>query len=105
MNLFSPMFSNESFDLDDIHTYLKFYPEWLSLSLSGLRKEAWRDAGESLVYMQYWHPDIFFGKQVGRVDKLCGELMSYKNYIDTEENRLKIMSWRFRFADEVENMC
>ena len=105
MNLFSPTFCNDVHDLDDIKTYIRFHPEWTTLNLWGLWLEAWRDAGEALFYMQYLHSDVSFGKQVGRIDILCKELLKINHYEDTEENRIKAMSWRFRFKDEVENMC
>jgi len=105
MKMFSPKFSNETYDLDDIDTYIRLYPRWYDLSWAGLWKEAWRDAGEALVYMQYWHSDVSFGEQVARIDDLCKELMDLNVFQDTKENRIKLMSWRFRFADEVENMC
>jgi hypothetical protein len=108
MNLFKSRFMGEvdEVDLDDINFYKEYAPKWTKMTSIELRRDAWHEAGYALIYTQFRHPDVFFGQpQVDRVHDLCKELMTLDQCDNSEENCIKIMSWLFRFKDEIENMC
>ena len=60
MDIFIGTFEKE-YDLDDQSIYPE---EWKTIPIYKLWRKCWTAAGESLFYMQYFHPDIDFGEQV-----------------------------------------
>jgi hypothetical protein len=72
-----------------------------------LHEWAYSILGMSLYYMQYVHPDIDWGDQKKRIDKMCKqyEKQSAQYYKDTKANRLWIRKFIFKLLDETENMC
>lgn len=91
-------------DLND----LTIYPDcWKEKESYDLWFMAVKRAGESLFFMDYLHPDIDWGGQRIRVDKLCKELAGIRVSMieDSLKNRLKIMKFLYRLEDEVENQC
>ena len=104
MDIFKHSFADGEVDLDDLNTYRE---EWLEMSISELHKEIWSVLGQSIFYMQFFHPDTEWGDQEKRVHEFCRQYVSeIKNrYVDTKENRLWCLKFLYRFADEVENQC
>lgn len=92
-------------DLDNIATYLKDYPDWLHKESYVLWTMAWKEAGASLFYMRYLEPDVDWYEQAKRIHTLCEELAEMRVSVieDSQEARLKVMKWLYRFKDEVEN--
>ena len=95
----------EEVDLDD----LTIYPErLLKLNTRELFEYCWTIMGKSLVYMQFFYPDIFKDDpQTIRVRNYCQRFawMRKKYMEDTPENRLLWLKLIYRFDDEVENQC
>jgi hypothetical protein len=91
-------------DLDDMSIYLD---KWKEMTTWQLWNEGWTEAGRSLFYMKYIHPDMEGTDQWNRVDKLCNELMILWKHVgdDSPEHRLIFMKWLYRFQDEAENQC
>ncbi len=90
-------------DLDNLNIYSQ---EWKDMPIQDLFYLAWGKAGRSLFYMTYFWPDEKGDLQWCRVNDLCKELVGWngkKRY--TEDDRLELMSWLYRFEDEVENQC
>lgn len=104
MDMFSCIFAETGkVDLDDLRTYPK---TWLNLSNQELWKKAERRAGESLFYMGFlWPLESGWRSQEKRVHEFCRELVKmFRNRFDnSDENRLKLLKWLFKFAEEVEN--
>ena len=112
MREFSTAF-NGKVDLDNPETY-KHLPE-------GVRKldsMMFLKIGEALVYMDYFHPDIFPKKETGtkgnwhdnagfyqrkRVEKLIKHFA--ENRGDNWENEVWFKEQIFVFEEETENMC
>ena len=101
----------EEWDLDDLSTYPD---EWKSKKSYDLWLIAWTEAGRSLFYMQFIHPDWDYdGKgnkicnQEERVAEFCKELVDMRVGVieDSPENCLKVIKWLYRFQDETENQC
>ena len=100
------MFKNyegDSVDLSDSSLYPK---EWLEIPIQDLFYKAWGEAGRALFYMKYFWPDEKDGSQWHKVDILSRELVGWNGRQRYEEkDRLKLMSWLYRFEDETENQC
>jgi len=116
MNMFKDC-DGDMMDLDDMNTYPD---EWKDMPVHDLFSKCWEAAGKSLFYMDYLYSDstIGWGGQIERVDVLCKELSSIWNGvrqmnpdtgrhdpINEEDYRKDLMSWLYRFEDEVENQC
>lgn len=90
-------------DLDDLSIYPK---TWLDLNIRGLWQKAEQRAGESLFYMGFLRTlKSGWGDQEKRVHEFCKELASMfpQSFDNSDENKLKLLKWLFKFADEVEN--
>ena len=105
----------ETVDLDDLSIYPQ---EWHVMNVHDLFSKCMSEAGDSLFYMTYLHKGWGDGGQFDRVDKLCEELAIIWNVVrkfipnayrctlaNEDEYRLALMSWLYRFQDEVENQC
>ncbi len=94
----------ETIDLDNLDNYPD---KWKDITSGDLWRMGWAEAGKSLYYMDYIHPDVDWGKQRERINKLCIELNVISEWVlgDSPENRLRMMNWLYRFDDEVENQC
>lgn len=93
----------EVVDLDNLETYPQ---EWKDMAIQDLFYKAWGAAGRSLFYMRYFWPKELYHMQWDRVNVLCKELVGHdgrKRY--SEDDRLALMSWLYRFEDETENQC
>ena len=91
-------------DLDDMGTY----PEaWKRMDIIELFPFCMKEAGKSLFYMEYLNVDVNWGDQKKRVDILCRELVYIWQYVRKHEDeyRASLLSWLYRFQDEVENQC
>ena len=103
MDMFPCRFAEiDKVDLDDLRTYPK---RWLNLDIRRLWLEAERRAGDSLFYMGFLWPSNRDGGHEKRVHKFCRELvkMFRGRFDNSDENRLKLLKWLFKFAEEVEN--
>lgn len=106
---------SETVDLDD----LSIYPQEIKeMNVHDLFSRCMSKAGESLFYMKHLHKEFGSTGQESRVEKLCEELAfiwhkirkfapnAYKcTLANEEEYRMALMSWLYRFEDEVENQC
>lgn len=104
MDIYTSTYDGCKIDLED----LSIYPEeWKQLNIRELFNKCWSEAGKSIFYMKYIHPDVRFGAQWNRVDELCKELVRLQSssFENIDRNRLKMMKWLYRFKDEVENQC
>ncbi len=100
-----------SVTLEDIPTVaIKEY------TTANLWEQAWSKAGQSLFYMEFLHPEIYFEtdprklsgrKQMIRVKQMCYHLaIEHHNHLDnTSENRKWFRDWIEKFDNEVENQC
>ena len=72
-----------------------------------LWQQAWSKAGKSLFYIEFIWPDVDWGGQKERVNRMCYHLASeHRSHIkDTPENRQWFKDWIEKFEDEVENQC
>ena len=108
-------FMSEDWDLDDLATYPL---EWKKMNVHDLFSKCMSEAGDSLFYIDFLHPDWGLSSQRKRVVVLCKELSNIWNSIrqfepnaytctllNEDEYRLALMSWLFRFQDETENQC
>lgn len=103
MNIYTSTINGEKIDLDDIDVYEDV---WKQMDISELFSSAWTAAGQSLFYMNYMDTDMKHSAQSLRVHDLCKELVGWNGKKRYEEaDRLELMSWLYRFNDEVENQC
>jgi hypothetical protein len=112
MDMFECGYPNfDTVDLDDLNTYNY---QKKSMTTSELNMEIRKKLGESLYYMQYFHPEYFqdylqgrIDSQYARVDVMCRDYSKrWRSLLDdTPENRLELLKMLFKLEDEVENQC
>jgi len=105
MDLFETKRSGEV-DLDDQTIYRS--GDWDEhKTVDQLRTWAWSLLGQSLVYMDFLHPDVDWGNQRERVCRFCkafaGAFWLFPQ--DTKEGRAWWRKFIWKFRDEVENQC
>jgi len=114
MELFKDCLGN-TVNLDDLSIYSD---EWKEMDICSFFLKCMKEAGSSLFYMNFLHPDEDWSFQKKKVEVLCEELSNIWNYnrkieynskkhTVTNENEYKLclMKWLYRFEDEVENQC
>lgn len=90
-------------------------------SIEDISDACYKEIGYAYLYMNYYHPpcfdpekinskhlgeDLWAGQRV-YIDALCKEFSEIKPawMENTEENKLRLKKFLYRFKDEIENMC
>jgi hypothetical protein len=92
-------------DLDDLTIYNE---ELLEKTNYELYRHAWKILGEALYYMKYIYPEVDFGEwQTNEIDKNCKEFAKERTKLHnkTEDIRLWLLKFIYKFEDLVENFC
>jgi hypothetical protein len=107
MDIYVSTYDGSKVDLDDMGVHSD---KWKEMDAHDLFLECMKEAGSSLFYMNFLHPNFGEGGQQERVDILCKELVQLWDDarilpIDMEQYNIYLLKWMYRFQDEVENQC
>ena len=115
MDIYKNTYDGSEVDLDDMSIHSKRLVE---MGVFDLFLKCMEEAGTSLFYMKFLHPNSGWEEQQVAVDKMCEELsdiwnnkrhfelnVDRYNLLNEDEYRLLLLKWFWRFEDLIENQC